>query len=71
MNSVIEAQEEFSKSFGELTLRHLYEGIVLPDFSREKMELDQFIDDHAEAKGGVPVHINVYKGYQQTVYKAE
>jgi hypothetical protein len=57
MNSIIEAQEEFTNCFGELTLRHLTsKELVLPHFSNEKVELDQFIADHQKP---APVRIDV------------
>jgi hypothetical protein len=46
MNSVIEAKQDFTMCFGPLTLRHMAEGVVLPHFSEEQIEMDKFIDDH-------------------------
>jgi hypothetical protein len=53
MNSIIEAQQEFTNFFGEsVTFRHLHEGVELPHFSNQLVELEQFIDAH---RGPAPI----------------
>jgi hypothetical protein len=60
-NSIIEAQQEFTGCFGELTLRHITSDLTLPTFSREAMELDEFIATHqAPAPVKIPVTITQY-----------
>lgn len=46
MNSVIEAQKEFTECFGEITLDHLFSGLELPVWSNEHTYLEKFLDDH-------------------------
>lgn len=66
MNSVIEAQQEFTDCFGELTLRHITSDLILPEFSREAMELDEFIDAHQEqAPVEMPVTISQENGLKR------
>lgn len=44
----MEAKQEFTRCFGELSLRHITEGVVLPHFSDEFIEMEQFIESHQE-----------------------
>lgn len=66
MNSIIEAQEQFTECFGELTLRHMCSNLVLPAFSREAMEMDEFINNHQEpAPVKIPVAVTVEGDYKR------
>ena len=56
MNSVIEAQCDFTYCFGELRISHLTGELILPYFSNEAVELEQFINDHQRP---APVVINL------------
>jgi hypothetical protein len=62
MNSIIEAQNTFTEFFGELCLSHLCDPhLVLPNFSREQMELDEFIMNHQKpAPIRIPVVVTQY-----------
>jgi hypothetical protein len=66
MNSILEAQEEFTNQFGELSLSHLCDPyLVLPNFSREQFELDEFIRTHQNpAPIVIPVVITKYPEYK-------
>lgn len=49
MNSVIEAQQEFTDSFGELRLSHLMQrNLELPYFTNEYVEFQNFLDTHRQ-----------------------
>jgi len=66
MNSVLDAQQEFTNCFGELTLQHITSDLILPEFSREAMELDEFIDEHQQpAPVEMPVEISQDNGLKR------
>ena len=48
MNSIIEAQQEFSEQLGEITLNHMLNGFCLPKFTTEIVEFEQFVEHHRE-----------------------
>lgn len=53
MNSVIEAQMEFTECIGEITVNHLFSGLTLPLWSNEAVMIEHFITTH---QGPVPPH---------------
>lgn len=70
MNSIIEAQQEFTNCFGELTLRHMTSEVLLPNFSREKMQYDEFIDTHSVyTPGAIVIKTAIQRGNYSTRYK--
>lgn len=75
MNSVIEAQQEFTECFGEdITLHQLFKGLTLPLWSNESAYLEKFLDDHRTvnpAQTIPPIKVNVRVTYDNnhTTYK--
>jgi len=55
MNSVLDAQEQFSECFGDICLSDLTSEIILPWFSNEAYELYEFIQAHQKP---APVEIS-------------
>lgn len=68
MNSIIDAQAEFTNVFGEITLRDLVSDLVLPTWSNERLELDAFIDAHQQA-APVVIELSIFRGPDQTLYQ--
>lgn len=69
MNSIIEAQEEFTNCFGELTLEHLYEGVALPKWSNEYEYLERFIAAH-QKPAPIVIPIGTIEDDKVKYYKA-
>ncbi len=68
MNSIIEAQVEFSECFGQLSLKHLSsDELIIPKNMTEHYEISKFLDYHkpsasslvddASSKRSLPIEI--------------
>lgn len=71
MNSVIEAQQQFTECFGDLSLRHLCnENLLLPHFSLQEMELCEFIKNNikSEKRKNHPSSTPIVIGATRTTY---
>lgn len=68
MNSVIEAQIEFTECIGEITMQHLFMGLTLPLWSNEAVEVEKFIRD---CQRPTPPHQTIppVKVYMEREYK--
>lgn len=62
MNSIIEAQQQFTECFGELCLSDLCSNeLLLPHFSNELVKLDEFIEAHSKVKSSATIKIEFSK----------